>query len=125
MLRKLMLAVIPMACLAGVVRADDVDGLTGNFATTANFEVDALTAAINGDELVADNDVLAVSGSEATEDVDAEGVCFYGGWGYGHYGYCGYRTFNYYRPFVHYHTYYTPVYAPVYSYYGWNGYGCW
>ena len=69
MLRNLMLAVIPVVALSGVVRADEIDGLS-DFGSASSFEVDALTAAFDDDMLVDDAEVAAVNGSTEAE-IDA------------------------------------------------------
>lgn len=122
MIRKLLFAVIPMVALAGAVRADDTFGLT-DFGTDASFEVDALTAALVGDDLVDDAEVLAVSGSEATEDLDADAVGCYGYYrgfrrSYGFYNHyrCYRPVYRCYRP-VYRNFCYNRCYTPCYSYY--------
>lgn len=124
MIRKLMLAVIPMVALTGMVRADDTFGLA-DVASDTSFEFDALTAALTGDELVDDAEVLAVDGSEATEDLDAEAVGCYGY--YRSFRRCysyGYGCYNHYRCYRPVYRCYRPVYrvynhcyTPIHTYY--------
>jgi hypothetical protein len=127
MLKNLMLAVIPMVALTGVVKAQEIDGLTGDFATESSFEIDALTAALTGDEVALDAEVMALDGSLDSEDLDAEGVGYYGcyrSFYRGYHGYSRFRTYGYgfrycYRPVYRaYHHCYTPVYA-FHRGYGW------
>lgn len=120
MLKKTICAVIPAAlvcgALVGSVRADELDALV-EVASDTSFEVDALAAAFEDDDLAfEDAEVMPMLGSEAMDaedeiDADVVGYYFrrfrgryhgrrsfgYRGWGYRGYGYrnYGYRGFGY------------------------------
>jgi hypothetical protein len=133
MLKKFVLALMPLAMLASTVKADDQLTVDATSISDASVEIVLNDLDIDVDALSAD------AGEENEDGVDAIEACFrrFGysrrGWG-GHYGgYRGYRGYRYntyssyycrptycYRPLC----YSAPVYnycAPVYrSYWGCN-----
>ena len=116
MIRKLALALMPLAMLTASVSADD--DLQIDVTNITDADVDIVTG-----DLDIDVDALTEQAGEDTED--AIEACFrrfgygYRGWGYRYFGGC----YNYYRPLCTYRPIrYAPpicrvVLAPVYTYY--------
>lgn len=120
MLKRIFLALVPLAMISNCVKADD--DLTIDVSTIADAEVEIVEA-----DLDIDMDALSAdAGEDAGED--AVEACFrrfgyrYRGWGGGYRGWGGcYNTcYSYCRPLYSY-SYCRPVYhticRPVYSYY--------
>lgn len=122
MLKRILMALVPLAMVGGSVNADD---LTIDVSSIKDAEVEIV-------ELDMDIDMDALE-ADAGEDQEENAIeaCFrrcgynYRSWGrsYGHWGGCYNRCYNYCRPLYSYRTinYCPPVYravcAPVYSYY--------
>lgn len=121
MLKKMLLAMIPMVLLAANVFAED-DVLND----VANLQASAITdAEISIDDPLANLDVDGLAANAGTEKTDAIEACFRR-FGY-HYG--GFHGYNWcYSPCYTYHYYcYQPYYVcyrPVYTYYT-SYWGCW
>jgi hypothetical protein len=127
MLKKILLALIPVALLAMNATASDdvladIDGLKVASISDAKIEIDT------GD-LNLDVDALAAN-TEGKSDQAIE-ACFHRfGYGYGGYG-CGYGSYwGCYSPYYYNYCYspvycYRPVYyyTPCYTYYSY--WGCW
>ena len=116
MLKKLALALMPLALLAtSSVKADD--GLSVDVASITDAAVEIETAALD-----IDVDALSADAGENTEE-DAIEACFrrFGyscrSWGCGYYNSC----YHYCRPLYSYRTFcYTPIYhvcRPIYNCY--------
>ncbi|GEM_PF-828787 len=130
LLKNMLLAIIPALVLACTVQAEDNDLLN---ELAAGGEVGIAVADIQVEELdFGDLDIDQLADAAEPEEDDAIEACFrrvgyssYGhGYSYGHrypsYGHC-YPSYSYCRPLYSYHsyrTYYTPICAPVYSYWG-------
>lgn len=119
MLKKLALALMPLALLATSVKADD--DLTVDIASISDADVEIVEndLDINVDALTAD------AGTDTETAIEA---CFrrfgynYRSWCGGYYNGCYNHCFNYCRPLYSYRTicYSAPVYrcfVPVYNYY--------
>ena len=121
MLKKLMLAIVPLTMLAGSVKADDLLDIDVASITDADVSIVDADLDIDVDQLSAD------AGTEESDD--AVEACFrrfgyrYGGWGHGCYRTCYNHCYNYCRPLYSYRTicYAPPVYrcvvTPIYNYY--------
>lgn len=125
MLKRFLMAIVPVTMLAAAVHADDNE-LVINAASIADADVEIVESAldIDVDQLTAD------AGSE--QSTDAVEACFRrfgyrcGGWG-GYRSYCnyGYSSWGCYRPYYSVGSYYCarPLYhcgyvaAPIYNYY--------
>ncbi len=117
MLKRIALALMPLALLATTAKADDLSIDTASI-TDANVEIVT-------NDLDIDVDALSTDASETTED--AIEACFrrfgYGYRGYrcGHYRHCYNHCYNYCRPLYSYRTFcYAPVYhvvRPIYNCY--------
>jgi len=121
MLKRIVLALVPMAMLSTVAKADD--DLTIDVSTIADAEVEIVEA-----DLDIDVDALAADAGEDAEG-DAVEACFrrfgyrhrgWGGYRWGGWGGCYNTCYSYCRPLYSY-SYCRPVYhticRPVYSYY--------
>lgn len=126
MLKKIVLALMPLTLLATNVKADDIE-LNIDVASIADADVNVVEADLNIDV----DQLSADAGTEKTEN--AIEACFRsygyhgGGWGsYGGYGHncwnnCsyGYNSYYSFRPICYAPPVYRCVYAvaPVYNYY--------
>lgn len=120
MLKKFVLALMPLTLLASSAMADD--DLSVDVASIADADVEIV-------ENDLDIDVDALSADVDEESEDAIEACFrrFGyrsrSWGYGYHNSCFNRCYNYCRPLYSYRTitYCRPVYrcvvTPIYHYY--------
>lgn len=123
MLKKMILAAVPMMFLVSISVAED--------SFLADIDVNAIQDAdISIQEAGFDVNVDDLANQAGAEDEAVE-ACFRS-FGYYNYGYCGYRYYGCYRPCYYsycyrpyYYSCYTPVYYhscyPVYR----NYWGCW
>lgn len=124
MLKKLVLAIVPMALLMTGVRGDD-NGLSIDVSNIKDAEVAVVEPGLNVDvdQLTAD-----AGGSQQEQAIEAcfRSCGYSGGWGCGYRSWnCGYSSWNYCQPYCSYSSYYCvrPVYhytcvaAPIYHHY--------
>ncbi len=128
MLKKFLLAIVPMALMAATVFAEE-DVLKD----VANLKVSSITdAQISVEDPTANLDIDSLAANAGTDKkTDAIEACFrrfgYGGYSnYGCYNY-GYSNFCYQPAYTYSYYCYQPYYVayrPVYTYYT-NYWGCW